>query len=183
MSQDHDGVFITLPSKVSARQDSVRPFEYTDPETGETRRLAEVVLPRGTEISGQDASFYKFVVSQKQVDPGGQKYKNTHSILQPSISNSTGEPWTVSLSRDYGEHDENGDWVPDVKEIRCTSQELKDAAREQYESYKAYKAQQREAAEKDAPSLKNEAKEAKEASGKLAADAPSPEAPEPTQNR
>ena len=179
-NQDRNGVFITVPARISAKQESVRPFDIPGKgEDGQPLKLAEITLPKGTEVGGQDVSYYKFTVTDKQLDPGGQKYPSTHSILLPEQNNKTGADWNVKLQRDFGGYDSGNNWVPDIKEVECTTKELQTSMQEQYERYKNYRKEQQ--AEKNAgekaPSLSNEAKDAREASGELGSKEPS--APEP----
>lgn len=133
---DRNSVFIIVPDKIGRESKSIRYFEATGRD-GKPRELAEVTLPHGTYVNGRDASFHSFIVSAKQVDPGGLRGSRSHSILVPETSRTSGEPWNIKLKRDFGSRDESGRWVSDVHVIDCSSSQLKQAMRDQFEAYKA----------------------------------------------
>lgn len=141
------GVFVTVPAVIGRDREtgepiqSVRRFAYIDGE-GNQKELASVTLPKGSVVGGKDVSFHEIVVPSYAVDPGGQRYPRTHSIRFPE-ANRAGEPWNVTLTRDFGHYGPAG-WEPDKRAVRCTSAELRDAMRAQYEGYKAYRAAGRE---------------------------------------
>lgn len=170
--QDRNGVFITIPTKIAANQESVRRYEVPGKDGEDPLKLAEVTLPMGTEVNGKDVSFYKFSIRETQLNPGGQKYPSTHSILQPEVNNKTGEAWNIKLNAPNTKN-EAGEWVPKGEPVNCTTRELETAMKEQYESYKDYR-KEREAErnpEKNA-SLSSEAKDMWEASGELGGQEP-----------
>lgn len=138
-SNERHGVFITIPAKISATQESVRRFEVPGKDGGDPVRLAEITLPYGTQVNGEDVSYYKTVVSANQLDPAGQRYPTTHSVLLPETNLKTGEDWQVKLTRDFGGRDDSGTWVPDIDEKIITPKEFQVAMKEQYESYKAHR--------------------------------------------
>lgn len=179
VNQDRNAVFVTIPAKVSADQESVRSFwvQNDDPQRPQLK-LAEITLPKGTEINGQDASYYKLVVRDFQVDPGGQKYPSTHSLQLLDHNRETGEQWNLTLKRDFGQYDADKNWVPDEKEIKCTSRDLQEAMKAQYENYKQYRQERQAEREADkGVSLNNEAKDMRDASGELGSQEPSKGAP------
>lgn len=140
------GVFVTVPAKIGEDRESVRFWEYMDPRFGSMRKMAEITLPRGTEHNGTDLSYYRFSITENQLDPGGQKYESTHSILLPS-ENSKQDPWMVNLSRDFGHWLESKDgkrqWIEDRKTYALSSVELREVCRSQYEHYKNNRAKNR----------------------------------------
>ena len=141
--QDRDSVFAIVPAKIGRASESVRYFDVPD-RNGGVKPLAEVTLPHGTKVGGVDASFYRFVVSANQIDAGGRDGSRSHSILLPERNRTTGEPWRITLTRDFGGRDANGAWQPDKRTIATTSTELRDCLKEQYQAYRE-RAQQRQA--------------------------------------
>ena len=134
-----NNVYVVVPSKISKNTESIRYFESKDKKTGESIKMANVTLPKGTNHDGMDLSYYQFTVKATQVDPGGQKYESTHSIRFPE-RNSYGDPWTVDLRRDFGFHEpKSQNWISNVSEHRMTSKELKTVCREQYDHYIKYR--------------------------------------------
>ena len=123
--QSRDGVFAIVPAKIGRDSESVRYFDVPDKDGG-IKPLAEVTLPHGTKVGGMDASFYRFVVSANQIDAGGRDGSRSHSILLPERNRTTGEPWRITLTRDFGGRDANGAWQPDKRTITTTSTELRD---------------------------------------------------------
>lgn len=163
------GIFITVPAKISASQESVRFYEVPGQgKDGTPLKLAEVTLPKGTRIGGEDASYYKFSVTANQLDPGGQKFPSTHSVLLPETNSKTSESWNVKLHRDFGKFDGDKNWVSDLKTINCSTKELQVSCKEQYQAYKAYREKQIQTNEQaQASSLTSEAKDARSAANKL----------------
>lgn len=141
--QGRDGVFAIVPAKIGRDSESVRYFDVPDKDGG-IKPLAEVTLPHGTKVGGMDASFYRFVVSANQIDAGGRDGSRSHSILLPERNRTTGEPWRITLTRDFGGRDANGAWQPDKRTITTTSTELRDCLKDQYRAYRE-RAQQRQA--------------------------------------
>lgn len=141
--QDRDSVFAIVPAKIGRASESVRYFDVPD-RNGGIKPLAEVTLPHGTKVGGMDASFYRFVVSANQIDAGGRDGSRSHSVLLPERNRTTGEPWRITLTRDFGGRDANGAWQPDKRTITTTSTELRDCLKEQYQAYRE-RAQQRQA--------------------------------------
>lgn len=167
-NESRNGVFITIPAKISSKQESVRHFEVPDPEGGDPTKLVEVTLPYGTTAFGHDVSFYRTTILASQLDPAGQHYASTHSILLPETNLKTGEPWVVKLSRDFGSYGEDGTWNPDVKEISVTSLDFREIMKDQYENYKQYRREHGTAAKEqsqdgaDLIAAANEARESAE---------------------
>lgn len=139
---DRNSVFAVVPAKVGRDRESVRFFDVPK-EDGSSKALAEVTLPHGTKVGGQDASFYRFVVSAAQIDAGGRDSAFSHSVLLPERNRMTGEPWKVMLTRDFGARDRNGVWQADKRSIVCTSTELRESCKEQYREYRARQQQRR----------------------------------------
>jgi hypothetical protein len=137
-------VFVTVPSRIGKDRSSLREWSLTT-EGGKTRDMVDCTLPHGTTLNGEDLSFYKFTVPAFCVDPGGQKYANTHSIVF-SPDKETGEFYNVTLSRDFGAHNQNGEWLKDVKKVEVSPAELSAALKAQYVEYKKFRAEQKEAA-------------------------------------
>lgn len=140
---DRNSVFAVVPAKIGRDSESVRYFDVPDKDGG-VKPLAEVTLPHGTKVGGVDASFYRFVVSANQIDAGGRDGSRSHSVLLPERNRTTGEPWGITLTRDFGGRDANGAWQPDKRTIATTSTELRDCLKEQYQAYRE-RAQQRQA--------------------------------------
>lgn len=140
---DRNSVFAIVPAKIGRASESVRYFDVPD-RNGGIKPLAEVTLPHGTKVGGMDASFYRFVVSANQIDAGGRDGSRSHSVLLPERNRTTGEPWRITLTRDFGGRDANGAWQPDKRTITTTSTELRDCLKEQYQAYRE-RAQQRQA--------------------------------------
>lgn len=140
---DRNSVFAVVPAKIGRDSESVRYFDVPDKDGG-VKPLAEVTLPHGTKVGGMDASFYRFVVSANQIDAGGRDGSRSHSILLPERNRTTGEPWRITLTRDFGGRDANGAWQPDKRTITITSTELRDCLKDQYRAYRE-RAQQRQA--------------------------------------
>lgn len=132
---DRNSVFVVVPAKIGRDKDSVRYFDVPQ-EDGSVKPLAEVTLPFGTNIGGQDASFYRFVVSANQIDAGGRSGSRSHSILLPDHNRTTGDPWKITLTRDFGARDANGAWQPDKRTITATSAELRECCKAQYHAYR-----------------------------------------------
>lgn len=139
---DRNSVFAVVPAKIGRDSESVRYFDVPDKDGG-IKPLAEVTLPYGTRVGGVDASFYRFAVSANQIDAGGRDGSRSHSILLPERNRTTGEPWRITLTRDFGGRDANGAWQPDKRTITTTSAELRDCLKEQYQAYRE-RAQQRQ---------------------------------------
>lgn len=175
--KERNGVFITIPAKIGTAQESVRRFEVRDKDSGEPRKLAEITLPYGTQVGGEDVSYYKTIISQGQLDPAGQRYPTTHSVLLPETNFKTGEDWQVKLTRDFGSRDENGTWVPDVDEKVITSREFQTAMREQYAGYKARR--QEKAKEEPGAGL-DDLEEMRDSASRPGPDAPMCPAQEPS---
>lgn len=133
--QDRNSVFVVVPAKIGRDKDSVRYFDVPQ-EDGSVKPLAEVTLPFGTKIGGQDASFYRFVVSANQIDAGGRSGTRSHSILLPDNNRTTGDPWKITLTRDFGARDANGAWQSDKRTITATSAELRECCKAQYHAYR-----------------------------------------------
>lgn len=140
---DRNSVFAVVPAKIGRDSESVRYFDVPDKDGG-VKPLAEVTLPHGTKVGGMDASFYRFVVSANQIDAGGRDGSRSHSVLLPERNRTTGEPWRITLTRDFGGRDANGAWQPDKRTITITSTELRDCLKDQYRAYRE-RAQQRQA--------------------------------------
>ncbi|MCL2322732.1 MAG: hypothetical protein FWC47_11600 [Oscillospiraceae bacterium] len=129
--ENHNSVFITIPSQTGRDKlgnpiPSIHPFQ-----TREGKFLAEVTLPADTFVKGQDVSFYSFIVSANQIDPGKTKRLNIHSILLPE-KDEKDEPWNIVLKRDIGSYSGEGKWEANVKEVTCTSKELKESTDARY---------------------------------------------------
>ena len=129
--ENHNSIFITIPSQTGRDKlgnpiPSIHPFE-----TREGKFLAEVTLPADTFVRGQDVSFYSFIVSANQIDPGKTKRFNINSILLPE-NNEKGEPWNIVLKRDMGSYSNENKWEANVKEVACTSKELKESTDARY---------------------------------------------------
>lgn len=140
---DRNSVFAIVPAKISRDSESVRYFDVPDKDGGVTP-LAEVTLPYGTKVGGMDASYYRFVVTANQIDAGGRDASRSHSVLMPERNRTTGEPWKITLTRDFGGRDANGVWQSDKRTIITTSAELRDCLKEQYRGYRD-RVQQRQA--------------------------------------
>lgn len=148
-----NNLFLTIPANVGSKDKPTPSVEYfindkvLDKKTGKPKMLAEVTLPKGTEVNGKDVSYYTMLVDAAQVDPGkdGQKYPSTHSILV-SVKNPKGEDYTLTLKKTHRKQDpETGKWATVVDDkIKVPSVEIKEALDRQYESYKEYRAKTRE---------------------------------------
>lgn len=132
---ERNSVFVVVPAKIGRDKESVRYFDVPQ-EDGSLKPLAEVTLPFGTKVGGQDASFYRFVVSANQIDAGGRGGTRSHSILLPDHNRTTGDPWKITLTRDFGARDANGAWQPDKRTITATSAELRECCKAQYHAYR-----------------------------------------------
>lgn len=132
---DRNSVFVVVPAKIGRDKESVRYFDVPQ-EDGSVKSLAEVTLPFGTKVGEQDASFYRFVVSANQIDAGGRDGARSHSVLLPERNRNTGEPWKVTLTRDFGARDSNGVWQQDKRSITVTSSELRECCKAQYHAYR-----------------------------------------------
>ena len=132
---DRNSVFVVVPAKIGRDKESVRYFDVPQ-EDGSVKSLAEVTLPFGTKVGEQDASFYRFVVSANQIDAGGRDGARSHSVLLPERNRNTGEPWKVTLTRDFEARDSNGVWQQDKRSITVTSSELRECCKAQYHAYR-----------------------------------------------
>lgn len=146
-----NGVFLTIPDKITSKSQSIR-WMYDNNGvpvlSDDGIALAEVTLPRGTQVRGEDVSFYRFTIRKTQLDPGGQRFLRTHSILLPRINQATGDEWQVTLTRNWWRKDQSGTPVVErTRKVVCTSSELRQALRESYRNYLKWRDEKEHAAE------------------------------------
>lgn len=134
MAEEKKNTYITL-HKNFVRID----IEYNDPKTGERKTFNSVTLPKGTEINGQDVSYYQF--SPKFVNESKYRGENYRDIplltdrevwLQKSVLDESGQPVLA----------EDGKPMKDV--VKVMPAQIKaalDSARQEYLSSRQAKGQ------------------------------------------